>query len=316
MENDSNQKPEDILKLKQRRKSRAINFGRALLLNQLPKSKKETDLVSSDAPIKSKNSNRRRSQFVRSTFNITLDDPVFNALEDIKEMKIEQVPDIIEAMCPCCCQLPNSYRCFGKCGNEFVEYFFCKEFSSSFMRIICPVNCRKFLMKGKFSYNNEKSDENNFKNCYLRMKKPLKFPILCCCRPQFIIEYLNTEKKYEKIGIIYFEFSICDPIFVIENEKGENIYYIEANYCQLGLMCRNNIFGKTEEAHFFIYKYNNREKVIGDICKEHSSSVMNIADDFSVTFPVNANVKEKLLLMITAIMIDYQYFEKNNIESL
>ena len=43
MENDSNQKPEDILKLKQRRKSRAINFGRALLLNQLPKSKKETD---------------------------------------------------------------------------------------------------------------------------------------------------------------------------------------------------------------------------------------------------------------------------------
>ena len=315
MENNTAQKAEQMLKIKQRRKSRALNFGRALL-NHLPNSLRDADLICSDAPIKNKNLKRRRSQFVRSNLNINLEDPVFTVLKEINEMKIEQVPDIIEAMCPCCCQLPNCYRCHAKCGNEFVEYFFCKEFSTTCMRIICPVNCRQFTMKGNYSYNNENKDENNFKNCYLRMKKPLKCPFLCFCRPEFIIEYLNMDKKYEKIGTIYFKFSFCDPVFVIENDKKKNVYYIEANYCQLGLMCRNNIFGKTEEAHFFIYNYNNRDKVIGDICKEKCSSVMSISDDFSVTFPVNASVKEKILLMITAIMIDYQYFEKNNIDNL
>ena len=95
---------------------------------------------------------------------------------------------------------------------------------------------------------------------------------------------------------------------MIQNENIKNIYCIEAKYCQLGIMCRNNIFGKTEKVHFHIYNNNDKEKVIGDICKEYSSSY--IVDNFSVTFPENASIKEKLLLMMTATMTDYQYLKK------
>ena len=180
------------------------------------------------------------------------------------------------------------------------------------MRFFCPVDCREFIMRGKFMINNKQESEN-FDNSYLRMKKPLRCPFLCCCRPKFEIEFLNPEKKYEKIGQINFECSLCDPIFVIQKETNQKLYYIEAECCQMGLMCRNNIIGKTEEAHFYIYNYYDRKKNIGDICKQSCSS-HSISDNFSVKFPNDASSKEKLLIMLTAIMIDYQYFEKNTLD--
>ena len=315
MENEQTSKISDNLKIVHLQQSQISNYSRNQL-NNFQDIQSDPEIISSKSQTCVKNSHRSPSQQMNGNFDIPLTNTIFSYLQEIKEMKVEQVPDFIEAMCECCCQKPNIYRCYAKNENDFVEYFYLKEFSDTCTRLVCPVNYRKFSMKGKFTLNENESNEDNFIDCCLKMIKPMKCPIFCLFRPLFIIEYLNMEKSYEKLGTIIYEFSFYDPIFVVQNENGENIYYITGKYCQLGLMCRNNIFGKTEEAHFYIYSYNDKEKVIGDICKEYSSSYMNIADDFLVTFPENASAKEKLLLMMTAVMIDYQYFEKNTISNL
>lgn len=304
--------PADKLKVKDRRKSKAFNVGQGLLFSLQGSSILSSDLTNSISGIQKKKNGRRCSQFINNNLSFNsfhINDSVTSALENINEMRIEQIPDILEAVCSCCCQLPNTYRCYAKTEDNLVEYFLCKEFSGQCMRLICPVNYREFTMNGKFTYNNK----GNYKNSFLKMSKPLRCPCLCLCRPEFEIEYLNSLNQYEKIGTICSEYSVCDPIFVIYDHDGEEIFYIEADCCQAGFMCRNNVFGKTDEAHFFIYDYNNRDEVIGDICKQSASSYHSIADDFSLNFPIKATVKQKLLLMLTAIMIDYQFYEKNDI---
>ena len=305
-------KKENLIKLRQHRKSRAalhpdllLNFPSRVTNNSEANETKET---------KEKAKKRRQSHYIGARIRnvLCLNDPIISGLDGIDEMMIKQVPDILEALCSCCCQKPNTYRCLAKFGKKLIEYFQCKEFSGDCMRFFCPVKCREFIMKGKFMINNEQ-ESDDFENSYLRMKKPLRCPCFCACRPKFEIEYLNPEKKYEKIGIINFECSFCDPVFVIQKETKQKLYYVEAQCCQMGLLCRNNLIGKTEEAHFYIYNYYDRKKIIGDICKQSCNS-HSIADNFLIKFPKDASSKEKLLIMLTAIMIDYQYFENNNID--
>ena len=62
---------------------------------------------------------------------------------------------------------------------------------------------------------------------------------------------------------------------------------------------------------FFIYRENDKSNAIGEIDKKAASSLLSIADNYSIVFPKNATIEEKILLMISAVMIDYQYFEKN-----
>ena len=114
-----------------------------------------------------------------------------------------------------------------------------------------------------------------------------------------------------KLGTIVQNFSFCDPVFSIYNKDDKEIFYIEADCLQCGLMCRNNFMGKTDEAHFYIYNMDDRSNPVGDICKKAAKSLYSIADNYSVIFPNKATFEEKILLTITGIMIDYQFFEKN-----
>ena len=303
---------DDILRIKERKKSVTSSLGQEIISNLQP-SELNPPLMNSITEIKTNKNDRNFSQFLSNNLNYNSfhTNDVIAAMENITEMKIEQIPDIIEAICSLCCQRPNTYRCYAtETEGEQIEYFLCQEFSGQCMRLFCPVNHRKFSMKGKFTYNNNKE---NYDNSFLRMNKPLRCPLFCLCRPEFDIEYKNSTDNYEKIGAIYCEYSICDPIFVIYNNEREPQFYIKADCCQCGFMCRNNILGKTDEAHFLIYDYNKRDEIIGDICKQSASSYLSIADDFSVSFPEKADVKQKLLLMLTAIMIDYQFYEKNDL---
>ena len=142
----------------------------------------------------------------------------------------------------------------------------------------------------------------------MNINKDFKCPCLCLVRPDMKI--LVTENNMN-LGTIVQEFSCCDPIFTVYDKNNKEIFYIEADCCQCGLMCRNNFMGKTDEAHFFIYRIEDKTNPSGDICKKAAKSLFSIADNYSVIFPNKATLEEKILLTITGIMIDYQYFEMN-----
>ena len=271
-----------------------INSNNQLKLNERKTKKKKTEL--------------------NKNIKITSIDSLKTTLTNISEMIIKQEADILEAVTGC--QEPNNYHIYGRLPNGEKMYIFkCREFSSCGMRYFCPVNCREFTMKIKLSFEEEQknieqknTEDENYENSLVNINKNCKIPCLCCVRPD--MKVILSENNI-KLGTIEQAFSFCDPVFNIYDKDDIELFYIEADCCQCGLMCRNDFMGKTDEAHFFIYYYNDRSNPVGDIFKKAAKSTFSIADNYSVILPTKATFEEKILLTIAGIMIDYQYFEKN-----
>jgi hypothetical protein len=235
-----------------------------------------------------------------------------SSLEKIQEVIIKQESDILEAVTGC--QEPNNYHIYGRFPNGEKCYIFrCKEFSSCPMRCCCPVSCRELIMKIKIAYDEKENEDENdndeeFNNSFLYIEKKFKCPCCNCIRPEMRVFITETNTL---LGTIEEGFSCCDPIFNVYDKDGKVIYNIETDCCQCGFMCRNNCWGKTDECVFFIYDAEKRSNAIGEISKKAAASQLSIADNYSVLFPTNATLEQKILLTVAGVMIDYQYFENN-----
>lgn len=235
-----------------------------------------------------------------------------SSLDKIQEMIIKQESDILEAVTGC--QEPNNYHIYGKLQNGEKYYIFkFKEFSSCGMRFWCPVSCRELIMKIKIAYDEKENEDENdndeeFNNSFLYIEKKFKCPCCNCIRPEMRVFITETNTL---LGTIEEGFSCCDPIFNVYDKDGKVIYNIETDCCQCGFMCRNNCWGKTDECVFFIYDAEKRSNAIGEISKKAAASQLSIADNYSVLFPTNATLEQKILLTVAGVMIDYQYFENN-----
>ena len=66
------------------------------------------------------------------------------------------------------------------------------------------------------------------------------------------------------------------------------------------------------EAVFNIYKDAGLTEPVGSIVKKVASfsELITSADSYQVNFPLDASPSEKILLIVTALMIDYQFFEQ------
>ena len=310
-ENENNNNDIQIVKVKKRRQTSIDKFG---VLD-----KKKT-LIDSSVKLTQRNSvikgiRRANPKRLKTKKKTNIQKNKINSLESLKsslakipEMVIKQEADILEAVTGC--QEPNNYQVYGKMPNgEKISIFKCREFSGCLMRCLCPVNCREFSMRIKLpSEENDNEEDEEFEGRIIDINKDCKCPFLCCIRPDMNIILVQSN---DKLGRIEQSFSFCDPVFRIFDKDDKEIFYIEADCCQCGLMCRNNFMGKTEEAHFFIYNINDRDNASGDICRKASKSMFSIADNYSVIFPQKATIEEKILLTMAGIMIDYQYFEKN-----
>ena len=267
-----------------------------------------TSLKISTATVKNK---KRKSAMVRSSFESKSYDELKAQLIDVAELIIQQEPNIIEALIGC--QQPNNYRVYARLPDGELSFIYkCREFSGCAMRVLCPVNCRGFTMKMKLVNNDQgnqedKNKDDEFNNSLINIDKECRCPFLCLVRPEMTV---NLVKGETYIGTVEQTFSFCDPCFTIYNENEEQVKYIEADCCQCGYICRNNSIGKTDNAHFLIYNPDDKSKPIGDICKK-TESVFSNADSYSVNYPVDIPPEEKLLLSIVAILIDYQYYERN-----
>ena len=310
----------DILHLKKKKRSKSEK-KKTTLAKSNPKSSNRSDVNS----LVDNNGNKLNLNKGKNThdnqenYNDNEDwNTMKSNLEKIQEVIINQESDILEAVTGC--QEPNNYHIYGRLPNGEKMYIFkCREFSSCGMRFCCPVSCRELIMKIKLALdenenennnneNNEETNEEEFNDCLIYIDKQYKCPFLNCVRPEMKV-YLAEKKSL--IGTIEEGFSCCDPVFIVYNNKGNEIYRIETDCFQCGFMCRNNCLGKTDECVFFIYNNKNKENPLGEISKKAAASQLSIADNYSVIFPKNATVEDKLLLAIAGMMIDYQYFENN-----
>ena len=219
---------------------------------------------------------------------------------------IRQQPQFFEQISGC--ESPNRYFVFSQSPQTgFKMLFKCKEQSECCQRNCCSASMREFVMDIKHIANAGALNEN-FQNSFVHVNKPFK--CTCCCleRPEMIANY---SANGELVGKVKQPFSCCDPIFTIYDNAGTMRYYIYADCCQCGLCCSGPC-AKMSEVTFNIYRDANMGQPIGSIVKKiaNFSELITSADSYQVNFPADARPNEKLLLIITGLMIDYQYFEE------
>ena len=219
---------------------------------------------------------------------------------------IRQQPQFFEQISGC--ESPNRYFVFSQSPQTgFKMLFKCKEQSECCQRNCCSASMREFVMDIKHIANAGALNEN-FQNSFVHVNKPFK--CTCCCleRPEMIANY---SANGELVGKVKQPFSCCDPVFTIYDNAGTMRYYIYADCCQCGLCCSGPC-AKMSEVTFNIYRDANMGQPIGSIVKKiaNFSELITSADSYQVNFPADARPNEKLLLIITGLMIDYQFFEE------
>ena len=223
-------------------------------------------------------------------------------------IEIRQQPEIFEMITGC--ETANRYHVFGKTLQGYKYLFKCNEKSGWFMRNCCPSNFRQFLMD-IVHITSGNPDVPGFSKNFANLFKPFKCTLCCFCRPEM---YVTLTEGSQRVGIIKHACTLCDPEFYIYDETGKLLYILHADCCQCGLVFANNFFGKLSEVVFSIYGPG-RDQIIGNILKKPANfaEMVTDADTYQINFPKNATPKEKLLIIGLALMIDYQYFETNNI---
>ena len=186
--------------------------------------------------------------------------------------------------------------------------FKCKEYSSCCQRNCCAASAREFVMDMKHVANVGCMNED-FQNSFVHINKPFK--CTCCCLERPVMDVTYSQGK-QLVGQVKQPFTCCDPHFTVYDYSGTLRYFIHADYCQCGICCANNFCGKMSEATFNIYKDAGMTQPCGSIIKKVASfsELVTSADSYQVNFPLDASPSEKILLIVTTLMIDYQYFEQ------
>ena len=304
-ENDKKEN-KDLLNLK------TISSGRKTLNKNSPSilkllDKKEETLENSNTFNNLRIPSASKTTMLKPMIGLSKCETLKEKLSSISELLIQQESDISELLCGC--QQPNNYHVYLRERNGHFSYIYkLREFSGTCDRVFCPVNCRKFTMKMKLMDEKSNKYDKNFSDSIITIQRDCKIPILCLIRPEMII---NLVQDNISIGRVEKSFSFCDPCFTVYNENNEEIYYIEADCCQCGFICRNCFFGKSEDCQFLIYNSKEKGKSIGYIVKK-TESIFSIADNYLIVFPPKISPEDKFLLSIVAISIDYHYYESND----
>ena len=220
---------------------------------------------------------------------------------------IKQEPQIFEAMTGC--EIPNRYFVFSQSPQGGMKLLFkCKEFSTCCMRNCCPASDREFNMKIKHVAAQINLNED-FSSTFVDVSKPFKCTCLCLERPEMIVTFGNKQP----FGRIRKPFACCDADFEIYDNTGSLRYYVHGDCCQCGLCCANSFCGKISQADFQVYNSLSRVNPVGLISKKPASfsEMVTSADSYQINFPAQATPQDKLLLIVTGLMIDYQYFEES-----
>jgi hypothetical protein len=226
----------------------------------------------------------------------------FEELAGLKQVLINQKTSCVDCLCSIC--LPNKYEVLNPNTNN--KLYELQEFSN-FCERFCFYRCRGF----KMIINNFVNSINNI-SVILEGRKACTGGIIeCfgCGKPKILVD-VKTPQGFVLGKIAMNWKSCCCPactsrIDIIDN-AGILKYVIKANCFSIGTHC----YFITKCCDILYHIKQNKEKVgkIEKISCDSCRTCITKADQFCIYFPPNATPEEKMLLIIGAILIDYQSF--------
>ena len=108
------------------------------------------------------------------------------------------------------------------------------------------------------------------------------------------------------IGTLEQDWSVLHPRYTIRDDRGNCVLKVE------GPICTWSCFGSDVE---FKVLSADGSREVGMVTKQWSGLVKEAftdADNFSLTFPIDLDVKVKATLLGAVFLIDFMFFEKKN----
>jgi hypothetical protein len=184
------------------------------------------------------------------------------------------------------------------------KIFKCKENSGCMMRQCCSPHCRAFDMDVNHKdYLDPSFDGSSF----LKFKRDFQCTCLCINRPVLTVTW-NEGGQDQVIGKVVNPFQCCDLKVNIFDAADTLKYTIIGSCCQCGVICEGPCF---QGAEFAIQAAGG--ETVGTLKRVRAGFLQNVVEtlaNFTVTFPQNANGSDRALLVASAIMMDYAYFDK------
>ena len=183
-----------------------------------------------------------------------------------------------------------------------------KEISPSCSHNCCPNQSREIDINiFNFVLNSRDKRIQKFIKLTKKYRCALSCFCACCSRPTFIVETL-----IEMLGQIVETRTVTDPILHIKDINEDIIYIIKGSCCQCGFCCRDQCCGsqKCSSCEFTIYDAEGKiEK--GKIKKGHRSGhkILPDYDQLEITLPEEDSCQNKILIMCSALVIEYLYFQ-------
>lgn len=215
--------------------------------------------------------------------------PGLEYLSQIDQLLIKQKVEIFEAVTNI--ETANKYKIKNSLGQDI---FKAKERSDFCTRQCCgPVRC----------FQLEICDHTGKE--VIHCDRPLKCATCCfpCCLQKMTISSPITEEVF---GLIYQTWHPLTPNFKILDSKNKCVLKIEGPFCATS--CCGDVI-------FKILSKDGQE--IGKITKQWGGLAMESftdADNFSVSFPLDLDVKFKATLLGAVFLIDFMFFEKSSDE--
>jgi len=190
----------------------------------------------------------------------------------------------------------------GKC-RKGSKMFKCKENSGCLMRQCCASSCRVFDMDVTHKdYFDPKFDGKPF----LKFERPFKCSFLCCNRPYMAVKLVESGQDI-LLGKVVNPYECCDLKLQVFDATDTLRYTVTGSCCQCGILfagpcCQevklNILDGKGEK--------------VGTLNKVRASILQNMLEpvaNFVVNFPKNSTGPDRALLIASALMLDYLYFD-------
>ena len=129
-----------------------------------------------------------------------------------------------------------------------------------------------------------------------------------------------TGAKSEHFGSIKSNFYLNNfcfkPSFGVYDAKGEHIFNIKkTSSFSCGKLCAKIFCGDFMDTTFTIFDLNDTEvgKIVKQGCKSITDQIKQAftdADNFSVSFPIDLDVRMKAVLVMGVFLIDFMFFEE------
>ena len=254
------------------------------MISQMPTNPNETQMVMG-TPI------------IQPSINI---DDCFTELANLSYVKICQKASCVECLYPRC--VPNRYDVVGP--NDQNMYYFTEK--SDCCERYCFHPYRSFEMKivNVTSSQNKKSvSMEGSKNCSI----PFIFPF-GCGKPVFSIDIkIPIGSRLGRVKLNYDNCCcyICSNHLDILDSSDNLKYIIRQNSCCCCLGSAYGIYAKCCSIDYNIIQDN---QIVGKITKDVCNGKITFctkADNYTITFPLNASPQDKMLLICGAILIDY-----------